>query len=63
MRIFERARYALFMNCALVGILMILDMILSLGIGDAIFSPWFFVPVYLMSLAIAPLVAKRIKLY
>ena len=59
--ILNRAIYAFFSSVIIVGILMIIDMIFSIGIGDFIFSERFFIPLFVIAYLVTPYVARRIK--
>jgi hypothetical protein len=59
----RRAIYAFFMSVLAVGVLMVTDMIVSLGIGDFIFSPMFFIPMFVAAYLVAPVVAKHIRFH
>jgi len=56
----QRLMYAFFLSVVLVGVSMVADMLLSLHIGDFIFSERFFVPALCISYLIAPHIARHI---
>lgn len=62
----SRAVYAFFASAISVGIGMVTDMLFSAGsstvrIGDFIFSPFFFVPVFVIAYLLAPRLARRLR--
>jgi len=62
MQFINRLIYAFFFTVLLAGCSMVIEMIFSLGLGDFIFSEWFFVPVFVFCYLITPYVSKRIRL-
>lgn len=58
-----RAIYAFFLSVVAVGVMMVMDMLFSFGIGDFIFSPAFFVPSIVLGYLVAPYLAKWIKFH
>lgn len=59
---FDRLRMAFVVSVILVGIMMVIDIIFSLDIGEVIFSlALFFVPTFVVSYLFAPLIGKYIK--
>ena len=62
----SRAVYAFFASVIAVGIGTVVEMLLSAGssavrIGDFIFSPFFFVPVFVIAYVLAPRLARRLR--
>lgn len=62
MSVLSRAFYAFVVCTTIVGILMVGDMVLRFGIGDLIFSPYLFVPMFVVAYLITPYAARRLKL-
>ena len=62
MSVMARAFYAFAVCTTLVGVLMVGDMVLRFGIGDLIFSPYLFVPMFVVAYLLTPYVARRLKL-
>jgi hypothetical protein len=60
--LWSRTIYAFFGSVLVVGVFMVLDMVFSFGIGDFIFSPMFFVPVFVIAYLVTPYIAHRVKL-
>lgn len=56
-----RVKYGFIAGAIAVGIMMIADMLLSLGIGDIIFSPVFFIPIAILVYLLAPILERYIK--
>lgn len=61
MRHVSRLIYAFFLTIIAVGMMALLIMLFSLDIGEIIFSAVFFVPVFVISYLVAPLLGKYIK--
>jgi Na+(H+)/acetate symporter ActP len=57
----SRLIYAFFMSVISVGIMSVIIMIFGFDIGDIIYSNVFFVPVFVVSYLIAPILNKYIK--
>lgn len=62
MSIGSRAFYAFVVSAMVVGVLMVIDMVLGFGIGDVIFSPYLFVPIFVVAYLLTPYAATRLKL-
>jgi len=62
MTIWSRAIYAFFASVAVVGVLAVIDMVFTFGIGDFVFSEMFFVPLFVITYLVTPYVARRVKL-
>ena len=62
MRFFNRVFYAFAMTTIVVGILMVLDMVVSFGAGQFMFSEFFVVPCFVLAYLVTPYIARRIKL-
>jgi hypothetical protein len=62
MRFLSRMFYAFTMTAIVVGVLMVLDMIVSFGAGQFMFSEFFVVPCFVLAYLAAPYIARRIKL-
>lgn len=60
--IWNRTIYAFLASVTIVGVFMVLDMVFAFGIGDFIFSEFFFVPLFVLAYLATPYVARRIKL-
>jgi len=63
----KRLVYAFFFSVFVLGLLTLVEMILSvspleLRIGDFVFSAYFFVPLLVIVYLITPYIARRIKL-
>ena len=57
-----RAFYAFAVCTTIVGVLMFADMVLRFGIGDVLFSPYLFVPMFVVAYLVTPYAARRLKL-
>lgn len=57
----NRLIYAFFMSVVVVGIMTVVCMISGWDIGSVIFSKIFFIPIFVISYLLAPLLGKYIK--
>jgi hypothetical protein len=62
MKHINRLIYAFFLTIVAVGIMTLIIMVFSLDVGETVFSEVFFVPVFIISYLVAPLLNKHIKL-
>ena len=61
MTIFNRLKYAFFLNVALLGVGVVIAMIFNLDIGETIFSEKIFYPLLIVGFFVAPFLEKHIK--
>lgn len=62
MTIFNRLKYAFFLNVLILGIGVVIAIIFSLDIGETLFSGKVFYPLLVASLFVAPFLEKYMKL-
>ena len=62
MTIWDRFKYAFFLNVLLVGVGCVIAMIFELDIGETLFSDKIFYPLLLVGFFASPVFAKYIKL-
>ena len=62
MTIFNRLKYAFFLNVLILGIGVVIAMIFSLDIGETLLSGKVFYPLLVANLLVAPSLEKYLKL-
>ena len=62
MTIFNRLKYAFFLNVLILGIGVVIATIFSLDIGETLFSGKVFYPLLVANLLVAPFLEKYLKL-
>lgn len=65
MTLWRRAAYAFFSSVVVIGVGTVAEMLLAAGsspvrIGDMVYSPFFFVPVFVIAYLLAPRLARRL---